>query len=302
VVSESREAATSRRTEEFASFDGTRIAYRLYGDDTSLTPLFFCSGIACDEMYWIQLANDVGRERLVVTWDYPYHGDSGPAGNEGEITVASMAHHAGALINHIGISRAVFAGHSMGVQVLLEAYRLYPASVAGMIMIAGPYQHTVGHLYGTDIGRWILTLIELGAAIQPRLAQFLWTLAVTPEIADPIGRVGGLVGPAPAESMVRYFEHLGRLDVGILAKMFKEGQEHSAEDLLEHIAVPVLLLHGTNDVMTPLGLAEEMAERIPDAELVAVEGGAHTLPIEDPDLISRETRRFLSMKVDRMGN
>lgn len=295
---EQHPAGASVHSSRFSSFDGTAIAYRRYGEPNGLTPLICCSGIACDEMYWSFLAPALGAERRVITWDYPYHGDSSAAGDKSEITITSHARHAEELMGHLQIDRGVFVGHSMGVQVVLEIFNRNPGAVAGMIFIAGPHQNTVGHLYGTGVGRYILSFIELGAKLQPAVAQLLWTIAVTPELADPVGRIGGLIGRAPRELMARYFDHLARLDVGILAEMFKHGQEHSAEEVLGRIDVPVLILHGTHDVMTPLTLAEEMAERIPNAELVAIEGGAHTLPIEDPDLINRETRRFLRRRVD----
>lgn len=282
----------------FESFDGTRIAYRKWGEPTKLGPLIFCSGIACDEVYWSYLAPALGSERQVVTWDYPYHGGSGPAGDLGELSIASMSRHAHQLALHLDIETAIFAGHSMGVQIVLEHYRLHPETVAGMILIAGPYQNTVGHLYGTGVGQHILSLLELGSRLQPGLAQTLWALAVNPTVADPIGRAGGLIGRAPARLMQHYFHHLASIELAPLLQMFRQGQEHSADDLLDSVDVPVLLLHGDSDVMTPLSLAEEMARRMPQAELVAIEGGAHTLPIEDPPLIEREIRRFLAHKID----
>ncbi|MGH2812923.1 MAG: alpha/beta fold hydrolase [Actinomycetota bacterium] len=283
----------------FESFDGTAIAFRVRGEATGLAPLFCCSGIACDEMYWTLLGPALASERQVVTWDYPYHGDSGPAASPREITVASLARHAHALGRHLGLPPAAFAGHSMGVQVALEYYRLFPEEVSGLALIAGPYRHTVAHLYGTPFGTLILTLVEAGARMRPEAAQALWRLAVTPEVADPVGRLGGLIGPAPPQMMRRYFRHLASLPLVPLVEMFKEGQLHSADAFLDDISVPVLILHGTRDVMTPIALAREMAARIPTAELVAVEGGAHTLPIEDPELVNREVRRFLHRRVDR---
>lgn len=80
--------------------------------------------------------------------------------------------------------------------------------------------------------------------------------------------------------------------------MFRKGHEHSADDLLEQVDVPVLILHGTKDAMTPFALAEEMARRIPGAKLVGIEGGAHTLPAESPDLIAAEIVRFLERITD----
>lgn len=288
-----------RRPKKLRSYDGTRIAYRIWGKPTDATALICFSGIACDEVYWVPLARDLSQERLVITWDYPYHGDSSKAGDPDEITISALARHADEVRKAASVEQAALTGHSMGVQVMLDYYRLFGERVAGMISIAGPYQHTVGHLYGTNVGHGILTLLLTTATVQPAMAQILWRLAVTPQFADPLGRVGGLIGRAPAEVMSRYFNHLATIDLVPLLKMFKAGQEHSAADMLEKIDVPVLILHGTHDVMTPLALAEEMGRKIPAAELVAVEGGAHTLPAEDPVLIASEMRRFLGKRVDK---
>lgn len=287
------------KTEErFASFDGTKIAFRKWGEDSGLTPVVFCSGIACDDVYWTLLAPAIARERLVITWDYPFHGDSGPPGDPDEITVQSLAKHAIELMNHIDMSSAVLAGHSMGVQVILETYRREPGRIAGLIALAGPYRQTVGHLYGTNIGPHVLKILEAAGRARPEMIRPLWRLAVDPRIADPLGRAAGLIGQAPVEFLRRYFNHLATLDPITLFAMFRAGHEHSAEDILPAIRVPVLILHGTNDVMTPFPLALEMKERIPDCELVAVEGGAHTLPVEDPDLIESELVRFLKKRID----
>jgi pimeloyl-ACP methyl ester carboxylesterase len=257
------------------------------------------SGIACDEVYWTELAPALASERQVITWDYPHHGESGPAGDPSEIKVESLAKHWRALMDHLAIDSAALIGHSMGVQVMFECYRSFEERVRAMISVAGPYGQVVGHLYGTPVGLYLMTAIDALVKTQPALAQVLWKLAVTPALADPIARLAGLVGPAPTETMARYFRHLAGLELEPLIAMFKAGHDHSAADLLDKIKVPVLILHGTHDVMTPMSLAEEMHRRIRGSELVAVEGGAHTLPAEDHDLIYREVRRFLHKKADK---
>lgn len=277
----------------FVSFDATTIAYRVWGKPTPKTAVVCCSGIACDDTYWTHLAPHLARQRLVITWDYPYHGKSGPAGDPAEITIPSLAKHAAALMDRLEISEAVFIGHSMGVQVSLEVLRLNPGRVAGLVFIAGPYGRTVGSLYGTSAGGYLLSLLESAQRASPEAFAMLWRLMADGRIADPAGRLGRLIGRAPAAEMSRYFEHLKTLDPARLLEMFRAGQEHSAEDLLESIRAPVLIIHGTADVMTPLALAEEMERKIPGARLVKVDGGAHTLPIEDPALINHEVTRFL---------
>ena len=50
--------------------------------------------------------------------------------------------------------------------------------------------------------------------------------------------------------------------------------------------------------MTPLSLAKKMCQAVPDCELIPIDGGAHTLPVEDPDTIVFELRKFLQNRVD----
>ena len=55
--------------------------------------------------------------------------------------------------------------------------------------------------------------------------------------------------------------------------------EHDVDALAE-IEVPSLVVVGNQDILTPRGDSEELAERIPTAELVVISGAAHGLMIE----------------------
>ncbi len=182
--------------------------------------------------------------------------------------------------------------------MILEFWRQYREDVVALIPIAGPFARTVGSLYGTGIGRYVLKLLETGAKLQPDLTALLWRTAFQASIADPIGRLGGFIGHVSAAHMERYFSHLRQLDPVGLLEMFGMGQAHSAEDYLDDIDVPVLIIHGKADVLSPFVLAQQMQERIPDAELVGIDGGAHTLPLEDPEMINGKVRSFLKTRVD----
>lgn len=55
-----------------------------------------------------------------------------------------------------------------------------------------------------------------------------------------------------------------------------------ATDYLPDLAMPVLLLTGTEDGWAPPAQHDELARLLPDAELVVVEGAGHFLPVETP--------------------
>ncbi|GAA1565163.1 hypothetical protein GCM10009789_18390 [Kribbella sancticallisti] len=66
-----------------------------------------------------------------------------------------------------------------------------------------------------------------------------------------------------------------------------EGGEPVRQRLGE-IAVPALVLHGTEDPLFPPGHAEAMAREVPGARLVLLEGAGHELPEPTWDVVLRE--------------
>jgi pimeloyl-ACP methyl ester carboxylesterase len=62
---------------------------------------------------------------------------------------------------------------------------------------------------------------------------------------------------------------------------------------LATVDVPVLVLVGEEDVLTPPADSEAMASALPDARLVRVPGAGHLLPLERPDVVAEELLRFL---------
>jgi pimeloyl-ACP methyl ester carboxylesterase len=62
---------------------------------------------------------------------------------------------------------------------------------------------------------------------------------------------------------------------------------------LERIAVPVLVLHGTQDRVAPFAQGKAMAARIPGAELLAIEGGDHVAIFTHRDQARARVTRFL---------
>jgi 3-oxoadipate enol-lactonase len=62
---------------------------------------------------------------------------------------------------------------------------------------------------------------------------------------------------------------------------------------LSNISCPTMVVVGNQDILTPRGDAEEIASRIPTAELVIISGGAHGLTIEHASTFNRVLVEFL---------
>jgi 3-oxoadipate enol-lactonase len=62
---------------------------------------------------------------------------------------------------------------------------------------------------------------------------------------------------------------------------------------LRQLRVPVLVITGSQDALTPIGDAEELAEMIPYAQLVELRGAAHGLMVESPNAFNDAVLDFL---------
>ena len=71
------------------------------------------------------------------------------------------------------------------------------------------------------------------------------------------------------------------------------GAPEGLEDELVNIDVPTLVMVGNQDILTPRGDAEELAERIPTAELVVISGAAHGFMIEHATTFNKILLEFL---------
>ncbi len=68
---------------------------------------------------------------------------------------------------------------------------------------------------------------------------------------------------------------------------------------LPGVTAPALVITGSQDLLTPLGDAEELAELIPDARLRELRGAGHALMVESPNAFNREVEGFLG-EVDQL--
>lgn len=280
----------------FRSFDGTSIYYRIVGRGV---PIVLCDGIGCDQYVWKHIVDYFWDEYTVIRWNYRGHGKSGQPVDPDAIRVSDHAQDLRALLNHLEISKAVLIGHSMGVQVVLETYGQQPDLAAALVLVCGSYQHPLNtfhgdsqfkeivfpHLYRIlteDTGR----ISELCRKYLP--TEFVYRLASLTELNRRL---------INREDFWPYLEHMATMDLGLFARMLKFADEHTAENVLETIAVPTLIFSGERDRFTPASLSEEMHHRIRGSELSVLPQGSHTAPLEHPDQVNLRLEKFLNRHI-----
>jgi pimeloyl-ACP methyl ester carboxylesterase len=71
---------------------------------------------------------------------------------------------------------------------------------------------------------------------------------------------------------------------------------------LHRVAVPTLVIVGSQDILTPQADSEELAELIPGAELAIVRGGAHGFMVEAAGAFNRTVADFLRRASEPEGD
>ena len=109
--------------------DSTPIAYEVHGDGEPT--LILVHGWSCDSRYWREQVDMLAERHRVVTVDLAGHGHSGQARDR--YTMRSFGADVKAVADVVGSRQLILVGHSMGGLVIVEAARLMPERVFGLI-------------------------------------------------------------------------------------------------------------------------------------------------------------------------
>lgn len=276
-----------------AAADGTPLAYRVAGPEDG-PAIVFTNGYATSDFYWKSLARHLQEEARVITWDLKGHGRSGAARDLQSVTIADSADDLRRIMDAAGVDSATLAGFSLGCQITFEAWRHFPDRIRAMIPILGTYGRPFDSLLHPALGRSLYAAFRTAG---PRAAPFLVASAYfglkTP-VAHTINQTFGMVGRNVGRTTMQpFYDHFALIDPKTWVAMGIAAQDHTARDLLPQIDVPVLIIAGGRDLLTPNRLSHEMLDLIPNADLLTLPHATHSGLFEFPEEISHAVDSFL---------
>ena len=251
-------------------------------------------GWTCQLRFWAYQLRDLAGEFRLVAPDLRGHGLS-PEPEDGDLSTDALADDLDAVLEATlePGQRAVLAGHSLGAMTIAAWAGRHPEAVgrrarsvvlvntglgdlisqALILKLPGPFEQP-----RQRIGRLVLGAANPLPAHNPASHRFIRHVVMTPG-ASP-ARV------AFCENMVLDCPHHVRAGVG---RTLSELELHDAVDKLE---VPSYVVAGERDKLTPMPLAERLAEDLPQcAGLVRLEGVGHMAPVEAPERVDAVLRR-----------
>jgi pimeloyl-ACP methyl ester carboxylesterase len=253
--------------------NGLEIAYERVGEGR---PLVLVHGAAEDGRAWRPQLAALADELTVVAWDEPGAGRSSDV--PADFGLADYAHCLAALIEALGLGPAHVAGISWGGAVVQELYRHHPERVATLILV------------DTYAG-WKGSLPE--EEVRARLDAAYQALIAPAEEFDPTRALPGwFAGDPPAEFVPLLEDMAAAVRPESLRHQLPVMAEADQRDLLPRIAVPTLLIWGELDARSPLTVARQFEQAIPDAKLVVIPGAGHVSNLERPDEFNAAMRDF----------
>ena len=273
--------------------DGTRIGYQVRGRSDAPC-VVLANGLGGTYVTFKALYGALGGYRTIC-WDYRGLYTSGAASDPLANTIAHQVDDLIAILDAERVTDFVIAGWSMGVQVAFETIKRHPARVKGLFAINGTYGRAFRTVMGSRlIGQTIPMLLRLVRAQATLVGLASKRVAGSDALIGAMKRVGlvaetidmevfrTVAGGFQSIDWVIYSDLLGRLD------------EHDAEDVLAKITVPVTIVTGDRDLMTPPSTAEHMHRLIAGSRMVVIKGGTHYTPVEYPAIVADELERLLA--------
>lgn len=224
-------------------------------------PLLLIMGLGANATSWEMQIPDFSREYRVIAFDNRGAGRSDKP--KSPYTMPQMADDAVGMLDHLGIGSAHVFGMSMGGMIALELALRYPqrvrALVLGGTMAGGPKAVLAGPQL---IQQWASTAtLPMEQAIENGL-RFLYS-------EEFIAR--------NRERLMQRALEMAHLQppMDALQRQFMAVVQFNTHERLGEIKAPTLIIAGTDDKIVPAENSRILAEKIPGAELVELEGGGH---------------------------
>lgn len=255
--------------------DGCRIQYDRFGRDDG-EPLVLIMGLAVDRWGWIRQRSELGARFKCIAIDNRGAGlsDKPP----GPYDIFTMADDVLAVMNAEGIDSAHLVGYSLGGTLAQVIAVRSPKRVRSLVLASTACR--VQDWRRELFGEWGALIEERGVPAFAR-ENLRWIAAarhlrwITP------------LAPALAPLFVRAPAH------GVLGQLraITDIDEELHQEL-ESIRVPVLVVVGSQDILTPVADSEEIVHRIPHAEFMVVAGASHSLVVTDAALFNQAMSEF----------
>jgi pimeloyl-ACP methyl ester carboxylesterase len=292
------------RTLTVTADDGVALHVEEVGPADAALTVVFCHGYTQELAVWHYqrqaLAQDLPGK--LVFWDHRSHGRSGRSAPE-RATIDQLGHDLRAVLDATAPrGRVVLVGHSMGgmtIMALADSHpELFGERVVGVALLSTSTGKLTQAAFGlpavvTPVGTRVLPWLTRGIRKQPKVFERGRRLGTDLAFLATRRYAFGAKDVSPA--LVEFVERMtAATPVDVIAEFYDTFVDHDKLAALGVLGdVETLVLVGSKDLVTPPDHSSVMAEAVPDAQLVVVEGAGHMVQLERAPLVTLHLRALV---------
>lgn len=258
--------------------DGRTVHFRCGGTGK---PLVLVHGLG-GPLMWQYVEQPLAAVFHVIVVDLAGFGSSEPPKHR--MSTEDYANLLAGLFDALDLRDVVIAGISYGGQVCITFAHRHPGRVAKLILISSTGLQTVERFpVHKSLFRGILHIVQ-------------WTLLHNPALICYLSRISfHRITSRPGTLCRDFYHQLSRKGnrAAWCNALFRVFTERSVMlRISSEIRKPVLLVWGRNDRIVPVGYAHEFRGLLGNPSLVVIDECAHSVPLEQPDRLTRIIVRF----------
>jgi pimeloyl-ACP methyl ester carboxylesterase len=259
-----------------AMINGSNLHYVDSGNGDSM-PVLFLHGFPFSHEMWKEQIEAVSKKYRAIAYDIKGHGLSDIG--DGQYTIEGHVDDLFAFLDYLGIPRAVIIGLSMGGYITLRALERNQDRFLAAVLCDTRSETDApeGKL------RRFAGMVEVKKSGSEQFADtFLKTVFAHESFASK---------PEAVEFIRRTISRTPPLSIA--GTLLALAARTDTSGVLPDLTIPVLILVGALDQVTPPSQSQAMHQRIKGSELQIVPGAAHMSNLENPEFFNRALLAFL---------
>lgn len=241
------------------------------------TPLVLIHGFPLDRRIFAPVLPILSASRRVITVDLPGFGESKvkPLGS-----MEDAATRLRAFLTERKLLPCVLGGLSMGGYVSLAYSTLFGEDLKGLVLIDTKAAADTEEAK-ENRNRMAQVATEKGANAVAKMMQPKMLAPITQQTAPEIdSHLLEIMNACPPETIAA---------ACIAMRDRADYTEH-----VKHLKIPLRVIAGVDDAITPAAGAKALAESSPDGSFVAIENAGHISTLENPQAVARALEEFMA--------
>lgn len=278
----------------FRTLDGVRLFYSVEGP-ADAPPLLFCYGLVCSKLQWKYQMEYFKKNYRIIYMDYRGHGQSESPQDASTVTIQNLARDLLQLLDELQIDSLPVLGHSLGVNIILDLYRLAPKRVSALVLANGTPKDPFETMFHHNFLQVFFPVIHKIHAFFPELLQKFWASQGNNFINQEFIALAGFnTKYAKKEDINEYLRITSQVPLAVFLNLLSDFMKYDSNHWLHEIKVPTLILAGEKDLITPAMNQKIFHELIPGSILEEIPEGSHCPQMEKIDLVNSILENFLA--------